>query len=144
MDSHYFRIDGQSKMNTFPASYTEYVDGGNGKTELFTINYNTQGTLVDKATSEFQRHIVHLSLPMGDHMEVLRWDNYLDLRIRMPKVDGMDGACGNFNGNAADDTTTAIIARVGARVAPSDLLFDHEANVVVTQEMHMMLQNDCN
>merc|ERR1712146_603214 len=41
------------------------------------------------------------------------------------RVRGQDGACGNFNGNAMDDTTQAIKARIGARVTGSELLFHH-------------------
>jgi len=135
MDDGVLTVDGQPVLTALPSTYTLHG--------LATLRYDNHGTLVDKATSRFERHIVHMELPEGVHITVLRWGNYLDLRIRMSKIDGMDGACGNYNGKPDDDTTTAIMARVGARVHQRDMLFKQRAVVTVTAEMRTMLHRDC-
>jgi len=124
MESGAITVDGQPVLTTFPAKYE--LDG------IATITYDSQGTLPDKAAAIWTKHIVHMDLPMGVSITVYRWSNYIDLRIRMPAVPGMDGSCGNFNGNAADDTTEAIQQRVGVRVAPGELLFAHRAQIEFT------------
>jgi hypothetical protein len=90
---------------------------------LGTVTYDDQGDLVDGAMSHLQRHIVHMALPAGVTIEVMRWSNHLNLRITMTPRQGQDGHCGNFDGNPADDNTDAIRARVGLGVAQSESLF---------------------
>jgi len=123
MESGDFTVDGQAVLTTFGS----YNVAGVGK-----ITYNGAGNLVDAAAGVWAKHVVHIELPHGIRLTVFRWNNYLDLRITMPAIPGMDGACGNFNGNAADDTTAAIQARIGARVGPGDLLFSHREEVQFT------------
>mmetsp|Transcript_38097 Transcript_38097/g.122480 ORF Transcript_38097/g.122480 Transcript_38097/m.122480 type:complete len:412 (+) Transcript_38097:1-1236(+) len=92
-----------------------------------TLNYNGMGKLVDDAQSKLEKHIVHFDMPsMKLHIQILRWANHLNVKITMPpQATGMDGSCGNFNGNAIDDSTEAITARMGGRVAMGELLFRH-------------------
>jgi len=123
MESGDFTVDGQSVLTTFGT----YTVAGVGK-----ITYNSAGNLVDAAAGVWAKHVVHIELPSGIRLTVFRWNNYLDLRITGPAIPGMDGACGNFNGNAADDTTAAIQARVGSRVGPGDLLFSRRTEVHFT------------
>merc|ERR1719284_1077021 len=87
------------------------------------VAYNDQGELVDGAMGHLQRHIVHASLPGGVKVEVMRWSNHVNVRITMAPRPGQDGHCGNFNGNAADDTTDSIRTRVGMGVSQAESLF---------------------
>jgi hypothetical protein len=132
-------VDGAPILSTFPSTYTSPAPFG------FTINYNNQGQLVDKADHKpANSKIVHMDLLNGQvQIEVMRWDNYIDFKITMPKQTVQDGSCGNFNGNAADDTTDAIMQRIGARVADGDLLFAHRHTIDFTPEMQAMLTGDC-
>merc|ERR1719162_2118885 len=107
------------------------------------MTYNGDGKLVDEAQAAFGKHIVHMDLPLGVRVTVDRWKNYLDLKISMAPQPGQDGSCGNFNGQKDDDSTVAIMERVGARVAPDDLLFHHQADIKVTPEMWKMVVADC-
>jgi hypothetical protein len=127
-------VDGRAVCPDLGCSFS--LDGG-----LATIKHDDQGTLVDQAASKFDRHMIHIDLPMNIKLTVFRWTNYLDLDLRMPKLDGgVDGSCGNFNGNAADDTTQQIFQRVGARVATDSLLFRSRAGVPFSSEEYDMLQ----
>merc|ERR1719277_282615 len=67
----------------------------------------------------------------------------MDLRVVMPRQGNIDGSCGNFNGDAADDTTEAIIQRIGDRIRSSDMLFDTHAPSTISSEMKQMLENEC-
>merc|ERR1712039_1128973 len=78
---------------------------------LCTVTYNDQGELVDGAMGHLERHIVHMPLPGGVTVEVMRWSNHINLRITMTPRAGQDGHCGNFNNSPADDTTDAIRSR---------------------------------
>merc|ERR1719223_347436 len=100
--------------------------------------------LVDEAASVWTTRAVHLSLPKGVHMTIFRWGNYLDMKITMPELDGgVDGSCGNFNGNPADDTPAEIFKRIGARVTDGQLMFSSDAVVHVSDEEETMLETQC-
>eukprot|EP00428_Durinskia_dybowskii_P066426 CAMPEP_0170377996 /NCGR_PEP_ID=MMETSP0117_2-20130122/12577_1 /TAXON_ID=400756 /ORGANISM="Durinskia baltica, Strain CSIRO CS-38" /LENGTH=330 /DNA_ID=CAMNT_0010633345 /DNA_START=84 /DNA_END=1076 /DNA_ORIENTATION=- len=123
LDSGVLTVDGSSSvLAAFPSSYQ--LPGGLG-----SITYNSQGNLVDPATHIWEKKVVTMSLPMGVRVEVFRWKNYLDLRIVMPQIPGMDGSCGNFDGNPADDTTEAIFNRIGARVPHGENMFAHRGEI---------------
>jgi hypothetical protein len=92
---------------------------------LGTVTYDDQGELVDGAMGHLQRHIVHMSLPGGVKVEVMRWSNHINVRITMAPHAGQDGHCGNFNGDSTDDTTDTIRTRVGLGVSEADSLFRH-------------------
>merc|ERR1719291_1602643 len=136
LESGELTVDGNAVLSSFPSSFT--LPHGLG-----TISYSAQGRLVDRATARWPKRAVHMSLNTGVQITVFRWKNYLDLSIDMTRIEGMDGACGNFNGNAADDTTQLIMARVGVRVNAGERMFTHHANVVVTPEMATMIERDC-
>merc|ERR1719282_975069 len=84
-----------------------------------------------------------MTLPLGVHVTVFQWGNYLDVQIEMSKQPGQDGVCGNFNANMGDDTTQAIIARIGARVPPSENLLSGRAVIEWTPQMDQMLRAEC-
>jgi hypothetical protein len=124
------RVNGQPVLS----SVGTYSVGG------ATITYDNQGELVDQAASKYPKNVVHLSLPEGIQMEVFRWGNWIDMRIQMaPLAGGQDGSCGNFNGLAADDTTVAILDRVGSRVGPGDCLFTRHLPIDFSRPMQAML-----
>jgi len=126
-------VDGQEVCKERGTTYN--IEDG-----LATISHNTQGRLVDEAASQFERHMVHLHLPQGIHLTVFRWTNYLDLDLRMPPLEGgVDGSCGNMNGDKADDATREIFKRVGARIDRGDMLFRNRHRVEFTSEEYDML-----
>mmetsp|Transcript_37717 Transcript_37717/g.75127 ORF Transcript_37717/g.75127 Transcript_37717/m.75127 type:complete len:354 (+) Transcript_37717:293-1354(+) len=124
-------VDGSPVLKDFPGTF--HVG------EIATITYNAEGKLVDHATSEWEKHIVHMELPMGVRVTVLRWSNYVDFRVAMQKQPDQDGGCGNFNGDPSDDTTFAIYERIGARVEHGKLLFHHRAECTLTATEEKML-----
>jgi len=127
------RIDGRAVLREFG---TQRIGGA-------TVTYDDVGELVDEATSRWSKRVVHLELPSGVHMEIFRWANYLDMRIQMSPLEGMDGSCGNFNGDASDDTTPQIFERVGARVEAGANLFSRRVPVEFTSQMEEMLHKHC-
>jgi len=128
------RVDGQPVLK----EYGTYSIGG------VTLTYDGIGELVDNAASKWTKNIVHMALPRGISLTVYRWGNYLDLRIQMqPLPGGQDGSCGNFNGDATDDTTQAIFERIGARIGQGEMLFTQRAPIEFTKQMEEMLRNDC-
>jgi len=111
---------------------------------IATIDYNGNGQLVDEAASVWTERAVHLQLPMGVHMTVFRWGNYLDMKITMPKLEGgVDGSCGNFNDDASDDTPAAIFQRVGARLPRDATMFSTALVVDISSEEKQMLKKQC-
>jgi len=130
LESRVLLIDNQPALQSFG---TVHVAAG------ITVTYNQAGHLVDAAAGVWSKHVVHMELPSGVRVTVFRWNNYIDLRITMPGGHHIDGACGNFNGNPADDTTEAIQQRVGARVGPGDLLFRSRATVHISATEQALL-----
>mmetsp|Transcript_116348 Transcript_116348/g.334094 ORF Transcript_116348/g.334094 Transcript_116348/m.334094 type:complete len:573 (-) Transcript_116348:239-1957(-) len=105
------------------------------------IAYNSQGNLVDSAMNRLPRHIVHVGLPLGVHLQVMRWSHHINVRITMPRqVGGQDGQCGNFNLNPKDDSTAQITGRIGLSVPPDELLF---GTFVPPQAANRLTLNDC-
>jgi len=135
LESGDITIDGQPVLKSFPSSYT-LADVPDAK-----ITYSTAGELVDQATEQFhERHIVHMELPLGVRLTVLRWANYVDFRLSMQAQPNQDGGCGNFNGLPSDDSTEAIFQRDGARVADADLLFRNRVEVTLTDTELKLLE----
>jgi len=91
--------------------------------------YNSHGELLQKGRAGKQLHVVHVYLPMGVQIQINRWNepgegDYINVKITMPYMPGMDGECGNFNGYPNDDERTQIRARLGKQGVPaSELLF---------------------
>jgi len=135
MENGQITMDGNPILQTFPSSFTDPSCG-------VSLSYNGEGKLVDNAQGHLEKHIVHMDLPAGVHLQVMRWANHLNVRITMSADgSGQDGSCGNFNGNALDDSTAAIMARIGQRVAGPELLF-HAAAVVGPGGQHVTIA-DC-
>jgi len=116
MENGQLTWDNQPVLSGFPSTFDA--------AGLGTISYNSEGNLVDSAQSHLERHIVHIDIPSAKlHIQVMRWANHINVRISMPPLPGQDGHCGNFNGNAADDSTEQIRARLGLSVAQGESLF---------------------
>lgn len=128
-------VDGEKVLETIGSNYS--IPG------LFTLLYNTEGELVDWRQVKNPRHIVHMHLPMGVRIMVLRWSTHMDLKIDMSPQEGQDGACGNFNDDPSDDTAEAIMTRIGARVPAGELMFKKRAFIAFTAEMMEMMQTKC-
>mmetsp|Transcript_83434 Transcript_83434/g.268976 ORF Transcript_83434/g.268976 Transcript_83434/m.268976 type:complete len:128 (-) Transcript_83434:146-529(-) len=60
-----------------------------------------------------------------------------------PLAGGQDGSCGNFNNDPKDDTTQAIFDRIGARIAPGELLMRNRATMAISPQQVKMLQEQC-
>lgn len=107
-------------MTSMPATFNE---------ENIIATYDDAGSLVDEANTDLEKHIVHIDLPMGMHIQIMRWTNYVNLKVTMPPhQDGQDGTCGNFNNDLVDDSTEAIMSRMG-RIPREELLFKTRAPV---------------
>eukprot|EP00930_Biecheleria_cincta_P043568 TRINITY_DN29900_c0_g1_i1.p1 TRINITY_DN29900_c0_g1~~TRINITY_DN29900_c0_g1_i1.p1 ORF type:complete len:632 (-),score=76.34 TRINITY_DN29900_c0_g1_i1:48-1943(-) len=119
-------MDGQPILQKFPDEYAPKDCG------CIRLTYNDHGKLVDQAQAKLESSItiVHIDLPLGVHLQVMRWRNHINVRITMPADEGgQDGSCGNFNGNAADDATDQIKARIGQKIPANELLFNKQAPV---------------
>jgi hypothetical protein len=134
LDSGVLTVDGQPVLSTFPSSYS-----GQG----FTLRYNGLGEVPDVVPEGNEKRIVHMVLPLGVHVRVYQWSNYVDVQVQMSAQPSQDGVCGNFNGNLPDDTTQAIIQRIGARVRPADNILSGRAMIEVTPQMRQMLKAEC-
>jgi len=67
---------------------------------------------------------VDIELPSQVRLHVKRYNTHLDVKITMPKKTGpVDGQCGNFNGDATDDTVEHVKSRRSWGVSAAELLF---------------------
>jgi len=95
--------------------------------DLVTARYHRDSELVKTGR---RGPGVDVELPLGVRLTVNLWRENLAIAIRMhPLAGGQDGQCGNFDGNANDDTLEALIGRAGPvlSVTPSSNLFEPEA-----------------
>merc|ERR1740121_1090753 len=73
-----------------------------------SAKYDTIGATMQKGREGMGMHVVHLTLPQGVSVQINRWmqpdeGEYINAKINMAPVPGIDGHCGNFNGNPVDD-----------------------------------------
>jgi len=112
--------DGQQILISFPSRFSD-PDG------LVTIDYNSQGEVLQKGREGMSLHVLHITLPGRVSLQVNRWNeenegSYINTRITMPPKENQDGQCGNFNGNVADDARLAVKARLGPDGVPAEEL----------------------
>lgn len=95
---------------------------------LLSVSYSKHVPLVSNEAK--QTLGVVIDLPLGVSMTVNRHKRVLGIKIDVQKpLNGtMDGECGNYNGNAGDDTAQMIQQRVGQGIPYSDLLFHEPFN----------------
>jgi len=134
LDSGILTVDGQKVIAGFPGAYHQAG---------WSVTYDGQGAVPDVIPEGNEKRVVHMDLPLGVKVTVFQWSNYMDVQIEMSKQPGQDGVCGNFNDNQGDDTTQAIMARIGARVRPGEGLLSGAALIEWTPQMNQMMQVEC-
>merc|ERR1712232_978744 len=125
--------DGQPILTGFPSTFS--------MAGVAALSYNGQGTVLQKGRGGKALHIVHIRIndgsPEGIMIQINRWmepgeGHYINVRIVMHAIPGMDGHCGNFNGNPADDTRPMVRSRLGTQGVPQgQLLFASKTTIVV-------------
>lgn len=124
MGGNAFTYNGQPILAGFPSTFRDPQG-------LVNINYDRMGTTMQKGRTDKPLHVLHITLPKGMSIQVNEWNEagegaYLNAKISMPQgmAPGMDGHCGNFNGNPADDARVMVRQRLGTQgVAAGELLF---------------------
>jgi len=71
------------------------------------------------------KHAVHMDLPLDVHLEVMRFDNHINVNITIGQLGygAQDGYCGDFNGQLDDAEGAAARLRNGILVSAEQLLF---------------------
>merc|ERR1740123_1266245 len=101
--------DGQSILTEFPSTFN--IAG------LIQASFNGDSEHVDPGLRGIAVRSLSAVLPLGMELTVNRWSDHLDVLLSMhPLAGGQDGHCGNFNGDASDDSTEQIMSRMGAQV----------------------------
>jgi len=132
--------DGVPILEGFPSQWSNNDAG-------VTAVYDNQGKVLQKSRVGKALHVIHLELPNSVKMQINRWTeptegDYVNTRITMPPIPGMDGHCGNFNGNDVDDDRLQIRARLGKTGVPEDeLIFPGPKTPVVESDRPDI--NDC-
>merc|ERR1712110_1113549 len=133
-------FDGVSILESFPSQWSNAEAG-------ITASYDNQGEVLQKGRKGKELHVIHLQMPSGVLIQINRWTessegDYINVKITMPPIPGMDGHCGNFNGNNADDDRLQIRARLGKTGVPEgELLFPGPKTKVVQTDRPDI--NDC-
>jgi hypothetical protein len=101
--------NGQSVATEFPSEF---------ENDIVSIVYNSEGDALQEGRDGKELHALHVTLPNSVRMQITKWNEpaegpYINFQITMPPVEGMDGHCGNFNGDPDDDDKTYIKERVG-------------------------------
>jgi len=93
--------------------------------DLLTAHFRPNGKLVKDPTQDAKAFF--FQLPSGVKLEVNRFKKHMDVSITMGATsggpDGVDGQCGNFNGDPRDDTSALIEDRMGEQIPHEDSLF---------------------
>jgi len=110
-DDGQITFNGSPILTTLPSSF----NSGN-----IHATYSSQGVALDPRM-HMPLKIVTLQLPMDIQVVVNRWNEHIDGQITMPKIDGMVGHCGNFNGNPADDFSATKDPLTGAHAPLEDI-----------------------
>jgi len=112
---------------------------------LLDMKYDETGNLLQKGRVGKAKHIVHAKIfdgtPEGIIIQVNRWTEasegeYINAKISMRAIPGMDGDCGNFNGNTADDDRLQVRSRVGMTGVEQGPKFLFDMKTPVTQGIH--------
>jgi len=104
---------------------------------LLEAHFRPHGRLVKDPDMGATAKSFTFHLPSGVKLEVNRFKKHMDVSISMSAEaggpDGVDGQCGNFNGDASDDTAQLIEERLGGEIPIEELLFA-EANDTDSEE----------
>jgi len=128
--------DGAAIMDTLPSAFS--VDG------LVQASYSTNGQHIDAALTSFTLRSLEIALPLGIRVLINRWPDHLDALISMrPLPGGQDGHCGNFNGEADDDTEQLVTGRsAGSSISEEESLFSLPATTLPSMQTTLTL-DDC-
>jgi hypothetical protein len=91
---------------------------------LFSASFGSKPLVQDPARKAKEPGF-DLDLPLGVKLLVNRGQHGLGVKITMPQMEGLDGQCGNFNGDGQDDTPKLISERMGMDVLFPELVFRH-------------------
>jgi len=125
--------NGSPVLTGFPSSYSV--------PNILEMKYDNTGALLQKGRGGLAKHIVHTKIlggsPEGILVQVNRWTQaaegqYINAKITMKPIAGMDGHCGNYNGNAADDDRLQVRQRVGTTGVAQGPQFLFDAKTPVT------------
>jgi len=126
--------NGAPVLTAFPSEYT--VPG------TLVMKYDNTGALLQTGRGGLAKHIVHAKIlgggtPEGISVQINRWTqaaegNYINAKISMKPIAGMDGHCGNYNGNAADDDRLQVRQRVGTTGVEQGPMFLFDVKTPVT------------
>jgi len=113
--------DGESILQSFPSE--KEIPG------LLVARYGDASERIRDGRKHSSVRSVVLELPLGVDVTVNRWGDHIDAMITMMRLPGekIDGHCGNYNGDASDDTTELIKARMGAEVSGASNLFTRKS-----------------
>jgi len=86
--------------------------------DISAVRSNKGTLLQSNRPSNEPMDVITLTLPMRVTITVNRWTrqgegDYLNVKISMSNLPGMDGHCGNFNGIPADDARLIVRKRFG-------------------------------
>jgi len=108
--------NGASILEEFPSSFSVPA--------MVYAEYHNEVAEVKIAGQHAEVRGVDIMLPLGVRITVNRYGSHLDAVITMREQDEeLDGYCGNFNGDPADDVTYAIQQRMAVQVDKIALLF---------------------
>jgi len=145
VDAERATLDGKNVLdaNKFPATF-DLADG------LGKVTHNDHGEILQPHRELGKDlRVLHFYLPEEVTIQVNQWTNpregfFINVMVKMSRVPGIDGHCGNFNGNKADDDRIDIRKRIGTNgVAKSELIgFTKKTPIVHTYE-GMASISDC-
>jgi len=115
MDGH-VTWDGKQILEEVPSDFR--VPG------LLSLHFREDEALrLDEGQRGLPVRAVRMQLPLGVQLTVNRWSRHIDVKIAMqPLPGGQDGHCGNYNGDASDDTAEHLLER-NMPIPPEELLF---------------------
>jgi len=130
--------DGKAILKDFPSTFLTGCCG--------EIRYDGTGDLVDVSmlakSNGMGARIVHVDLVKDVKVEVMRWANHINVRVVLSQGFDVDGLCGKFNNDPADDTHNKIRLRIGGRVPANELLF-HDGPIEVHPLKKRYTLDDC-
>merc|ERR1712176_616586 len=123
-------LDGSPILTSFPSHYK--LEG------VFTVTFNAHGKIL-QPHRELGKDLKVLHFHFAWHgifMQVNQWTNeeeghFVNLLVEMDAIPNMDGHCGNFNGNPADDDRLEIRKRLGTTGVAAGELYFHTKTAVV-------------
>lgn len=125
-------LDEQPILTAFPGSYK--VAG------VLDVTYNDHGKIL-QPHRELGKNlkVLHFNFNGGIFMQINQWTNpeegnFINVMIEMGPMGGLDGYCGNFNGNPADDDRIEIRKRLGSNGVEQQDLIGFKTKTPIAQD----------